>query len=110
MRRRLPEREAQITVHVPDFPRSDGNIGVEEMMRGLGLSTTDSNDPHHHAPPSPHPTETEPSQNVSDAPPPAGYKSLDVLIEWSGTFLPSFSPPTHPYMRIHNLFSPSTKK
>jgi hypothetical protein len=77
----VPEENAQITLHVADIPRSDGNVGLEEMMRGLGLYTTDNKDPHHSSPhSSPPPTETDPSKNASDAPP-EGYDTLDVRVE-----------------------------
>lgn len=79
----LPEDSAQITLHVPDLPRGDGNVGLEEMMRGLGLYTTDNKDPHHSSPPS---TATDPSKNASDAPP-EGYKALDVRVKWARTSL-----------------------
>jgi hypothetical protein len=85
--KRLPEESALITLHVADLPRGDGNVGLEEMMHGLGLHTTDNKDPHYSSPP---PTETDPSKNASDAPP-EGYKTLDVRVEWAST---SFFPPT----------------
>jgi len=88
VRKRLPEAQAQFTVQVADLPWSDGNIGLEEMMRGLGSSTTGSKDPHHEPPPPA--TETEPFKNASDAAPPEGYKTVDVRVEWARTFLPSF--------------------
>ena len=34
--KRLPEENTQITLHVADLPRSDGNVGLEEMMREIG--------------------------------------------------------------------------
>lgn len=93
VRKRHPEAEAeadgQIVVNVADLPRSDGNIGVEEIMRGLGISTTEGEDPHHEPPP---PTEAEPFKSVGDAPP-DGYKKLDVRVQWSRTFLLSYSYP-----------------
>ena len=67
VRKRFPEEDAQITVHVADLPQSNG---VEEMMRGLGFSTTDGTDPYYEPTP---PTETKPSKSASDAPPPEGY-------------------------------------
>lgn len=81
VRKRLPEASAQISVEVPDLPRSDGNVGLEEMMRGLGSSTGDS-------PPAPTETETETeaSKDASGAPP--GYKSVDLRVEWARTSLP----------------------
>ena len=95
--KRFPEESAQITLHVADLPRGDGNVGLEEMMRGLGLYTTDNKDPHH---PSPPPTDTDPSKNVSDAPP-EGYKTIDVRVERASTsFLSSY-----PYILIHLLTS-----
>jgi hypothetical protein len=101
VRKRLPEENAQITLHVADLPRGDGDVGLEEMMRGLGLYTTDNKDPHHSSPhSSPPPTETDPSKNASDAPP-EGYKTLEVRVEWAGTsLLPSYS-----HTLIHLLIS-----
>jgi len=92
---RLPEENAQITLHVADLPWSDGNVGLEEMMRGLGLPTTDA---HHGAlHPRPPKTETEPSGNTNDAPP-EGYKMLDVRVERARTsLLPSY-PHTYSYI------------
>lgn len=85
--KRIPEDNAQITVHVPDLPRDDGNVGLEEMMRGLGLYTTDNKDPHHSSSDSsPPPIETDLSENASDAPP-EGYKAVDVRVERAGTSL-----------------------
>ncbi|KAF8494873.1 hypothetical protein F5888DRAFT_1805194 [Russula emetica] len=66
-----------------DGSRSDGNVGLEEMMHGLGLYTTDNKDPHRSSPhSSPPPTETDPSKIASDAPP-KGYKTFDIRIEWA---------------------------
>jgi hypothetical protein len=99
VRKRLPEENAQVTLHVADLPRGDGNVGLEEMMRGLGLYTTDNKDLHHSSSnSSPPPTETDPSKNASDAPP-EGYKTLDVRVEWARTSL--FS--SYPYTLIHLL-------
>lgn len=87
MLKRLPEESAQVTLHVADLPRTDGNVGLEEMMLGLGLHTTDNEGPHHSYPHSAlPPTETDPSKNASDEPP-EGYKTLDVRLEWAGTSL-----------------------
>jgi hypothetical protein len=94
VRWRVPE-DGQITLHVADLPRGDSNVGLEEMMHGLGLYTTDNNDPHHSSPP---PTETDPSQNASDAPP-EGYKTLDVRVEWARTSLLS----SYPYIHTHTF-------
>ncbi|KAF8494349.1 hypothetical protein F5888DRAFT_1805525 [Russula emetica] len=66
-----------------DGSRSDGNVGLEEMMHGLGLYTTDNKDPHHSSPhSSPPPTETNPSKIASDAPP-EGYKTFDIRVKWA---------------------------
>ena len=70
VRKRFPEEDGQITVHVADLARSDGDISVEEMMRGLGFSTTEGKDPDYEPTP---PTETEPSKSASDASP-EGYE------------------------------------
>ena len=93
VRKRFPEGEEQVTlqVTVADLPQSDGNIGVEEMMRGLGFSTTDGKEPQYEPTPQ---TETEPSESASDAPPPEGYKRLDVRVNWSCTFILSPAPCT----------------
>ena len=71
VRKRIPEKDAQITVQVADLPRSDGNIGVEETLRGLGFSTTEGKDPDYEPAPQ---TETEPSKSPSDGPPPGGLQ------------------------------------
>ncbi|KAF8502792.1 hypothetical protein F5888DRAFT_1800340 [Russula emetica] len=66
-----------------DGSRSDGNVGLKEMMHGLGLYTTDNKDPHHSSPhSSPPPTKTDPSKIASDAPP-EGYKTFDIRVEWA---------------------------
>ena len=98
VRKRHPETKAngQIVVNVADLPRSDGNIGVEEIMRGLGIFTTEGEDPYHEPPP---PTEAEPFKPVGDVPP-AGYKKLDVRVEWSRTSLLSSALP----LRTHITF------
>src|SRR6267142_154792 len=89
VRKLLPEASGQISVQVADLPRSDGNVGLGDMMRGLGLSTSES---------PPAPTETEASKDdASDAPP--GYKSLDLRIEWARPSL-LFS---HPLSLIQEL-------
>jgi hypothetical protein len=84
VRKLLPEGRAQFTVQVADTPRSDYNIGLEEMMRGMGVSTSDSNDPHHEPPP---PAETEPYEKSYGDAVPEGYKAEDVRVEWAGTSL-----------------------
>ncbi|KAF8498056.1 hypothetical protein F5888DRAFT_1802961 [Russula emetica] len=77
-----------------DGSRSDGNVGLKEMMHGLGLYTTDNKDPHRSSPhSSPPPTETDPSKIVSDAPP-EGYKTFDIRVKWAGTSLLSSYPYT----------------
>jgi hypothetical protein len=99
----VPEENAQITLHVADIPRSDGNVGLEEMMRGLGLYTTDNKDPHHSSPhSSPPPTETDPSKNASDAPP-EGYDTLDVRVELASTSLISSYSHTLVHLLIPSL-------
>jgi hypothetical protein len=52
-------------VHVTDLPWSDSNVGVEEMMHGLGFSMTEGKDPRYEPTP---PTETEPFKSTNDAP------------------------------------------
>jgi hypothetical protein len=94
VRKRLPEAKEQITVQVEDLPRIDSNIGLEEMMRGMGIPTSDGKDPRHEPPP---PTETEPSTNSASDPVPEGYKIVDVRVEWACTFL---SLPPTPYTVI----------
>ena len=100
VRKRHPEAR-KFTVHVPDLPQVDGNVGLEEMMRGVGLSTTDGKDSHHEPPP---PTDgTEPSKNAGNAAP-EGYKTVDVRVEWARTSLLS-SYLLHTYSRILIIFS-----
>ncbi|KAI0002195.1 hypothetical protein BJV74DRAFT_882288 [Russula compacta] len=79
--KRLPEAFAQIRVHVPDLPRGDGNVGLEEMMRGLGFSTTDGEDAPRESPTPPPDAEAAP-KDASEAPP-EGHKSLDIRVEWA---------------------------
>jgi hypothetical protein len=79
VRKLLPEASAQINVQVVDLPRSDGNVGLEDMMRGLGLPASEP-------PPAPAENEASEDEDASDAPP--GYKSLDVRVEWARTSLP----------------------
>ncbi|KAI0302359.1 hypothetical protein B0F90DRAFT_1816565 [Multifurca ochricompacta] len=76
VRKRLPEDSAQIRVRVTDLPTSDGNVGIEEMMRGLGLST-DGDTPREPQPS----TETEESGDVGKAD--DGYSTIDVRVEWA---------------------------
>ena len=78
VRERLPEESAQIRVRVADLPKGDGNVGVEEMMRALGLSTDKGAVPLKPDPP----TEGEGSADVAD-----GYRTLDVRVEWARTSL-----------------------
>jgi len=80
VRKRHPEESEQVTLLVADLPRDDGNVGLEDLIRGLGLSASDE---HHGASqPLPPPTEAEPSENTNDVPP-EGYKTLDVRVLWS---------------------------
>ena len=84
VRERLPEESAQIRIRVADLPRGDGNVGVEEMVRALGLSTDKGGGA---APPfKAHPPAEgeEGSADVADAG--DGYTSLDVRVEWARTF------------------------
>ena len=83
-RKRLPEASAQVSIQVTDLPRSNGNVGIEEMMRGLGLSSNEKTDAPHESPPTP--AETEASKDANDVPTP-GYKTLDVRLEWARTSL-----------------------
>ena len=91
MRKRLPEESAQFSVQVADLPRGDGNVGVEEMMRGLGLSTNENNPALGES--SPTLSEVEASKDASDVPP--GYKTLDVRVEWARTSLHFCHSPSH---------------
>ncbi|KAH9067624.1 hypothetical protein EDB87DRAFT_1677930 [Lactarius vividus] len=76
VRKRLPEESAEIRVYVQDLPKGDGNVGVEEMVRALGLSTGKGE------PPKPPPSaEGEESADVADAA--EGYKTVDVRVEWA---------------------------
>ncbi|KAH9174943.1 hypothetical protein EDB89DRAFT_1948728 [Lactarius sanguifluus] len=76
VRERLPEKSAKIRVHVPDLPTGDDHVGVEEMLRALGLSTGKGE------PPKPQPSaEDEGSADVADAA--DGYKTVDVRVEWA---------------------------
>lgn len=92
VRKRLPEASAQVSIQVADLPRSNGNVGIEEMMRGLGLSSNKNTDaPHESESPPPTPAETEASEasetskDARDVPP--GYKTLDVRLKWASTSL-----------------------
>lgn len=58
-------------VCVTDLPRSDSNVGVKEMMHGLGFSMTEGKDLRYEPTP---PTETEPSKSTNDAPRPRATK------------------------------------
>jgi hypothetical protein len=72
VRKRLPEgsESAQVSIQVVDLPRSDGNVGIEEMMRGLGLSSNENTDAPHESPRTPAETEaSEASKDVSDVSP-----------------------------------------
>jgi hypothetical protein len=75
VRKRLPEASAQIRVRVADLPKGDGNVGVEEMVRALGLST--DKEASLKPPPSAE-SEDEGSADAED-----GYKALDVRVEWA---------------------------
>ena len=87
----LPEKSAQFNVQVADLPRDDGNVGVEEMMRGLGLSENENNAALGES--SPTPSEAETSKDASDVPP--GYKTLDVRVEWACASLLFYHSPSH---------------
>ncbi|KAI0294392.1 hypothetical protein BC826DRAFT_1104674 [Russula brevipes] len=78
VRKCLPKEPTRIRIHVADMPRGDGNVGLEEMMRGLGV--TDSKDAPRESPPQ---TETRaPPDDADDAgDPPEGYKTLEVAVE-----------------------------
>jgi hypothetical protein len=78
VRKRLPEASAQIRVRVADLPKGDGNVGVEEMVRALGLST--DKEASLKPPPSAE-SEDEGSADAED-----GYKALDVRVEWARMF------------------------
>ena len=90
-RKRLPEASAQVSIQVADLPRSNGNVGIEEMMRGLGLSSNKNTDAPHESESPPTPAETEASEasetskDARDVPP--GYKTLDVRLQWASTSL-----------------------
>ena len=81
VRKRLPEESAQICVRVADISSGNGNVGVSEMMRALGLSTThtDADAPHEPQPPSA--TEEGTSTETNDTT--DGYKTLDIRVEWA---------------------------
>jgi hypothetical protein len=83
VRKRLPEESAQtqIRVRVADFSSGDGNVGVDEMMRALGSSTThtDADAPHEPQPSSA--TEEGTSTEANDTN--DGYKTLDIRVEWA---------------------------
>ena len=83
VRERVTEESAKISVQIADGPRSDGNVGLEEMMRGLGLSMNENKDAPRESPPAP--TETKASNNASDASP--GYRTIDVRVDWARTSL-----------------------
>ncbi|KAI9465278.1 hypothetical protein BJY52DRAFT_1246263 [Lactarius psammicola] len=76
VRERLPEESEQIRIRVTDLPRGDGNVGVEEMVRGLGLST-DKGEPL--KPQSS--AEVEGSADIDEAT--DGYRTLDVRVQWA---------------------------
>jgi hypothetical protein len=82
VRKRLPEEAAQIRVRVADQPKGDGNVGVEEMVRALGLST-DNKGAFPKSPPS---SEGE-DEGSATADATDGHKALDVRVEWARTFL-----------------------
>lgn len=78
VRKRLPEEAAQIRVRVADQPKGDGNVGVEEMVRALGLST-DNKGAFPKSPPS---SEGE-DEGSATADATDGHKALDVRVEWA---------------------------
>ncbi|KAI9455649.1 hypothetical protein F5148DRAFT_387776 [Russula earlei] len=75
VRERLLDTSERISFRVPDLPRGDGNVGIEHMMRGLGLSTTEDDDAPRALAPD---TETEAPKDAGD--PPKGYKNVDVRV------------------------------
>ncbi|KAH8994446.1 hypothetical protein EDB92DRAFT_1849281 [Lactarius akahatsu] len=76
VRKRHPEESAKLHVHVPDLPEGDGHVGVEEMLRALGLSTGKGE------PPEPQPSaEDEGFADAADAA--DGYKTVEVRVEWA---------------------------
>ena len=80
VRKRLPEESAQIRVRVADLPRGDGNVGIEEMVRALGLSTDKEGSL---KPQPPAEGKDEGSAAANDAA--DGYRDLDVRVEWAST-------------------------
>jgi hypothetical protein len=84
VRKRFPEESAQIRVRVADLQRRDGNPGIEDMLRGLGLSTTSTDTDSPREPESPSAAEgtSTDTSNSND-----GYKTIDVRVEWSRTYL-----------------------
>jgi hypothetical protein len=80
--KRLPEESAQIRVRVADLPSSDGNVGLEDMLRALGSPTTDTGAPHE---PEPSSATGETPTNTNDTN--DGYKMLDVRVQWARTYL-----------------------
>jgi len=101
VRKCLPEKSAQFSVQVADLPRGDGNVGVEEMMRGLGLSANENNAALRES--SPTPSEAEASEDGSDVTP--GYKTLDVQVEWACTSLLFYHIPSHSELTIMMIAS-----
>ena len=83
MRKRLPEESAQLRIYVEDLSRGDGNVGVEDMVRALELTTDQETSL---KPPPPAEGEDEGSAAEADE----GPKPLDVRVEWART---SFLPP-----------------
>jgi hypothetical protein len=79
VRKRLPEESAQIRIRVADLPRSDGNVGIEEMLRALGSDTDSAREPE--SPSATEETSTDAS-GTND-----GYQTLDVRVEWARTYL-----------------------
>ena len=78
VRKLLPDDSAQIRVRVADLPKSDGNVGVEEMVHALGLSMDK-------VPSFKPPTSTEGESEEGSADAADGYKNIDVRIEWART-------------------------
>jgi hypothetical protein len=85
VRKCLPKESTRVRIHVADLPRADGNVGLEEMMLGLGV--TDGKDAPRESPPQTEtrapPDDADDADDVDDAP--EGYKTLEVSLELTRT-------------------------